>query len=100
MAVSTIKNRTLIKKHYTASITCGANTYGYATATALNMSTPSGYTPVAVSAFSSDSNSPVYAVSSLATGAQGAVWVRNITSTTRTFDVSLDVLYAPSSIVG
>lgn len=77
----------------------GGNTYGYATATAFGMSTPTGYRPVAVLDVVSDSNCPIYAISVDAVGAQGALWVRNVTSNTQNITVNLKVLYMKNNVV-
>lgn len=89
-----------IVKDYSASITCGGNNYGYATANALQMSTPTGYSPIGIASFSSDSTCPVTNVSPSATGSQGAVWVRNVTSATQNPAITLSVLYAKTKLGG
>ena len=101
--LSEIANRltgSYIVKNYSASITCGGNNYGYATANALQMSTPTGYSPIGIASFSSDSTCPVTNVSAKATGTQGAVWVRNVTSSTQTPAITLSVLYAKTKLGG
>ena len=88
-----------LTKTYSAQITCGANSYGYASANALGMSTPSGYIPVGIVNFSTEADCPVYNVSITSTNTQGAVWCRNITSNNKTFTVYLTVLYVRSGVL-
>lgn len=91
----------LIVKNYSTTINVGANSSGYATATALGMNTPSGYTPVAFTTVTSgDSKCPIYTINARATGGQGAVWVRNITaSAVDNLTIQLRILYAKTSFI-
>ena len=88
-----------IVKDYSVQITCGGNNYGYATAAALGMTTPTGYSVMCVSKFSSDPACPVTAVTATAVGAQGAVWVRNVTSSTVNPNISLSIIYVREDLV-
>lgn len=102
MAESKIAKNTkdaIIIKDYSAQITVGASSYGYATANALGMSTPSGYTPMAFVSFSSDSTCPVYNISTRATGGQGAMWVKNVTAQSHTFTVMMSVAYIRTDLL-
>lgn len=88
-----------IIKRYSTEITAGANNYGVATANALSMSTPSGYTPIGLVGCQVPAKTSLRAITITATGAQGAIWCDNNTGNTITGTAGIDVLYAKSSLI-
>ena len=86
-------------KNYTATKSIPSG-YGYITATEFNFATPTGYTPIGILDFSSSANGlSIRAVSGKATGAQGAMWFANGSSSAVSTDASITVLYAPTGYV-
>lgn len=87
-------------KTYSVSYTAGGNASVTITADDFNASTPSGYTPIGVVEFASQSvNVTVRGIYSKATGSSTMMTLRNVTSTSSTATAYITILYAKSLFI-
>lgn len=90
---------TFVTKNYTASANI-SDSKRYISASEFNVSVPSGYTPVAITAYSQDKNTlSVRALSAIASGGQGMMWFSNTTATAITVNASITILYVKTGLL-
>ena len=83
-----------------ATITVPANGAVNVTANQMNISTPAGYTPVALSAFFCNSNDVVWrSVQAQATGTSSFTVLRNVTSASKDVIVNCSLLYVKTNFL-
>jgi len=84
-----------------ATITVPANGAVNITANQMNISTPAGYTPVALNAFFCNSNDVVWrSVQAQATGTSSFTVLRNVTSASKDVIVNCSLLYVKTNFIG
>ena len=82
------------------TLTVPANGAVNVTANQMNISTPAGYTPVALSAFFCNSNDVIWrSVQAQATGASSFTVLRNVTSTSKDVVLNCSLLYVKTNFV-
>lgn len=89
-----------IIKNYSATVSVAANSYTNISATALGMSTPTGYSPLAICSFRASTHLVYLArVLPTTTGSNTVAVVHNTTNAERSVTVNIDVVYVKSIFI-
>ena len=93
-----IPKNLFIVKNYTASKTI-TGSWGYISGTEFGVSTPTGYTTVAIVSFTQDNpGCTIRGLSSDAVGASGVMWLNN-NGNTNTVNASIKILYVKTILL-
>lgn len=99
-AIDEVCNDLIQTKTYTASYTVGGNASGTITANDFNATIPSGYTPIGISDFATQSTSVVVrGIYGRATGNNTMMAIRNETTTSVTATAYVTIMYIKSLFI-
>lgn len=98
MKLAEIPKNLFITKNYTASKTITGQ-WGYISGSEFGVSTPTGYTPIAIVSFSQDNpKCTIRGISADAVGGGGMVWLNN-NGTANSVNATIKILYAKTTLL-